>query len=278
MTAMPERRLSPTARRGGGLSAALLAQSRAEIVKVLRTPEYLIGVVILPAILFAMFGLSQAKQTLPSGVGVGVILFGSFACYGVVSQALFSMGADVAQERAKGWLRRLFATPMPLMAYFVGKLVLNVVFAVGIVLLITAVALLGGIRFEPGAWAVASATAVAGSLGFATTGTAIACWVRTRAATTIVNLVFLPLAFLSGFFMPLSVLPEVFSDIAPWVPTHHLGLLVWTSLAPQKDLRFLGVPEDFSALRSWAIVIGWFILMGVVTAAGFRRAARREQP
>ncbi|MDQ4489899.1 ABC transporter permease [Sinomonas sp. ASV486] len=270
--------MSPTARRGGGLAAALWAQSWTEVVKVLRTPEYLVGVVVLPAILFAMFGLAQSSQRLPSGTGVGVILFGSFSCYGVVSQALFSMGGDIAQERAKGWLRRLFATPMPMIAYFVGKLVLNIVFSVGIVLLISAVALFGGIRFELGPWAAASAIAVTGSVAFATTGTAIAYWVRTRAATTIVNLVFLPLSFLSGYFMPLSVLPKVFSDVAPWIPTHHLGLLVWTSLAPKDELHFLGVSADFSPLRSWSIVVGWFVLMTVVTGLGYRRAARREQP
>lgn len=278
MTALPERRLSPTARRGRGLAGALWAQSRAEVVKVLRTPEYLVGVVVLPAILFSMFGLAQSGQKLPSGTGVGVILFGSFACYGVVSQSLFSMGGDIAQERAKGWLRRLFATPMPMMAYFVGKLVLNIVFSVAIVLLISAVALVGGIRFELGPWAGASATAVAGSIAFATTGTAIAYWVRTRAATTIVNLVFLPLSFLSGYFMPLSALPKVFGDIAPWMPTHHLGMLVWTSLAPKEELGFLGVTADFSPLRSWAIVVGWSVVLAVVTALGYRRAARREQP
>ena len=46
-------------------------------------------------------------DALPGGTTVVAMIFVSFACYGVVSQALFSFGAELAAERQKGWLRRL---------------------------------------------------------------------------------------------------------------------------------------------------------------------------
>ncbi|HLS41425.1 MAG TPA: hypothetical protein VK038_11745, partial [Ornithinicoccus sp.] len=48
---------SPTARRTKGTAHMLLTQVRSEVLRYRRVPEYFIGVVILPIVLFAMFGL-----------------------------------------------------------------------------------------------------------------------------------------------------------------------------------------------------------------------------
>ena len=39
----------------------------------------------------------------------------------------------------------------------------------------------------------------------------------------VVNILFLPMAFLSGLWMPLSVLPDIFTRLAPVWPAYHLG-------------------------------------------------------
>ena len=57
---------------------------------------------------------------------------------------------------------------------------------------------------------------LAGVLAFSALGFAIALLARPRAAAVISNLIFLPLAFASGFFMPLSELPAAMRTIAPW--------------------------------------------------------------
>src|SRR5699024_4547020 len=177
-------------------------------------PEYFIGVVVLPVILFAMFGLPNSGETLPGGTTVVAMIFVSFACYGVVSQALFSFGAELAAERLQGWLRRLRSTPMPMWVYFAGKLALNLVFTLvivgGIALL---AALAGDARFDASRLATTTAVLLLGTLVFSPMGSAIAYWARPRAASTIVNLVFLPLSFLSGFFFPLSQLPTVLQGV-----------------------------------------------------------------
>jgi hypothetical protein len=47
--------------------ALLLSQARCELVSTLRVPEFLIGVVAIPVMLFAMFGIPQARWELPAG-------------------------------------------------------------------------------------------------------------------------------------------------------------------------------------------------------------------
>lgn len=272
-----ERTLSPSAERSAGLLHALTVQVRSEIIRYRRVPEYFIGVVVLPIILFAMFGLPNAGTVLPGGTTVVAMLFVSFCCYGVVSQALFSLGAELALERQKGWLRRLRATPMPMWLYFAGKLVLDLAYTaviVGGIALLAASA--GRAGFDPGRLAATSAVLLLGSVAFAPMGSAIAYWARPRAVTTIVNLAFLPLSFLSGFLFPLDQLPEVLQRIAPWLPTHHFGQLAWATMAPPGDVQAFGIDRTGSVGLHLAVVVGWCLVCLALTSWGYRRELDRE--
>ncbi len=264
--------------RTGGILAMLGTQVRSEVTRYRRMPEYFIGVVILPVILFAMFGLPNAGNTLPGGTTVVAMIFVSFACYGVVSQALFSFGAELAAERQKGWLRRLRATPMPMWLYFAGKLALNVAFTaviVGGMALLAATA--GRAGFEPSRLAATCGVLLLGSVAFAPMGSAIAYWARPRAVTTIVNLAFLPLSFLSGFLFPLDQLPEVLQRVAPWLPTHHFGQLAWRAIAPPGDVRAFGIESTGSVGLHLAVVVGWCLVCLALTTWGYRRELDRER-
>ena len=269
---------SPEALPSGGRLPRLAAQVASEVTRYRRLPEYFIGVVVLPVILFAMFGLPNAGTTLPGGTTVVALLFVSFSCYGVVSQSLFSFGAELAAEREAGWLRRLRATPMPMSVYFAGKLAVNLVFTL---LIAIATALLatfaGDAAFDPGRLAATGGVLLLGTVVFSPMGAAIAYWARPRAASTIVNLVFLPLSFLSGFFFPPSQLPDVLQGVAPWLPTFHFGQLAWRAMAPADDVRRFGAELSGSAWQHVAVVVVWGLVCTVVTVWGYRRELQRER-
>ncbi len=258
--------------------SAFIAQVRSEVTRYRRQLEYVVGVVLLPIILFAMFGLTNRNETLPSGITVPSVLAVSFAAYGVVSQSLFSFGSDLAAERAQGWLRRMRATPMSMSLYFGGKLTMNVVFAV---LMVTALFLaatqFGNVEFVWSRALAAAAICISGALWFAPFGAAIAYWVRAGAATTIVNLVFLPLAFLSGFFMPLGSLPEILQKIAPYLQTYHFGALAWRALVDAGDVEYMMINSHQNLWVSAAVVIGWFVLTSLIAAAGYRKERHRDR-
>ncbi|HXH83558.1 MAG TPA: ABC transporter permease, partial [Candidatus Tectomicrobia bacterium] len=44
------------------------------------------------------------------------------------------------------------------------------------------------------------------------------------------NLVYLPLAFASGIFLPLEQLPAFVQRVAPYLPTYHYAQLAWSAV------------------------------------------------
>ncbi|GAA1853399.1 ABC transporter permease [Microlunatus capsulatus] len=278
MSALEERRLSPGATRTGGVPAMLAVQIGSEVTRYRRMPEYFVGVVILPVILFAMFGLPNAGDTLPGGTSVVAMIFVSFACYGVVSQALFSFGAELAAERQKGWLRRLRATPMPMWVYFAGKLAMNLLFTLTIAGAMALLAQLAGqADFDGPGLLRTGAVLLLGTVVFSPMGAAIAYLVRPRAVATIVNLVFLPLSFASGFFFPLRQLPQVLQDAAPWLPTYHFGQLARDAMAPAADVEAYGGGSTGGTALHLLVVLAWGVVCAAATVWGYRREAARER-
>jgi len=275
-TTSDARRRSPGAVRNGSALRLLGTQARTEFRQNLRAPDFMIGVVALPVILYAMFGLPEVGDILGGGTDVGAMMLGSMASFGVISLAIFGFGVDVAQERGKGWLRRLRATPMPMWAYFGGKCVMALGYAAAVVVAMIAVAAVGDAAFDLGRLARASAVLVFGVLAFSSMGFALAFWTRPRAATAIGNLVFLPLAFVSGLFYTLNGLPSVLQDLAPYLPTYHFGQLVWSQLGPAGDVRQFGSPAPDSLLVHGGWVAGWWCLFAVLAAVGYRRDQRRN--
>ena len=272
------RRLSPLTRQAGGRAQLLMTQTTMEVRRYRRMPEYFIGVVVLPIILYVMFGLRDAGTVLPLGTDVGAMMFVSFGCYGVVSQALFSFGGELATERSTGWLRRLRATPMPMWVYLAGKVALNLVFmlvSLGGMAAVAAVA--GHVRFDLSRLIAASTILLTGVVAFSTMGSAIAYWVRPRAVSTIVNLVFLPLSFLSGFFFPLDQLPDAFARVAQVLPTYHFGQLAWGVMAPAQDVASFGNPLNGSTVGHLAVVMTCFVGCSILTVLGYRRELDRER-
>ena len=272
------RRLSPLTRPATGTARLLMTQATMEVRRYHRIPEYFIGVVVLPIILYAMFGLGDAGKILPLGTDIGAMMFVSIGCYGVVSEALFSFGGELAEERSKGWLRRLRATPMPMWVYFAGKVALNLVFTLVSLAGMAAVAVVvGHVTFDPSRLVATITILLTGVLAFSTMGSAIAYWVRPRAVSTIVNLVFLPLSFLSGFFYPLDQLPDVFAKVAQVLPTYHFGQLAWGVMAPAQDVASFGNPPSGTTVGHLAVIVGWFVGCGILTVLGYRRELDRER-
>ena len=275
--AAPPRRLSPTARRSAGPLALLAAQVRAEFLSSVRAPDFVIGVVAIPVFLFLMFGPPNARFTLPEGTRVSPLMMPGLGAYGLLSLVIFAFGVEIAQERAKGWLRLMRATPVPAWAYFGGKLAMSLLFAVAtLVVLFAVAAAFAQVRMPLGQWLAAAAALIGGALALAPMGFALGFLTRARAATTIGNLVFLPLSFASGFFFPLAQLPQFLRDLAPYLPTYHYGQLVWATVGTPADVEaYVGTaPQGTWVHVAW--LLGTFVAFGVLASWGYGRDRRRE--
>jgi ABC-2 type transport system permease protein len=66
---------------------------------------------------------------------------------------------------------------------------------------------------------------VLGVLPFCAIGLFIGSLVSGQGAPAVANLIYLPMSFLSGLWMPLGVLPAFIGKMAPLWPAYHLGRL-----------------------------------------------------
>jgi len=237
-----------------------------EIVAARRNVEYVVGLVVVPALLYAMFGLPNDSTWVPGGSTWATISIGSIASYGVVSLAIFTFVDELAKERGRGWIRTLRATPVPFGSYLLSKISMAGVYSLMIVAVLAAVSVpTGASTLSVQSWLAIAGLAVGGVIVFSTVGIAVAFTVRPRAATMIANLVFLPLAFASGFFFPLSEVPAFVRDLAPFLPTYHYGRLVWSQVATETEIDlFTGIHGDGTLVHlTWVLGLA---LIGVVVA------------
>jgi hypothetical protein len=89
----------------------LIAQTKSELLQLLRDPAFIISSVTLPTIFFAFFGLPVVDAR-TAGTGAGDYLLAPFGAYGVISMMLFSFSAGVAAERGRKTDVLMRATPL----------------------------------------------------------------------------------------------------------------------------------------------------------------------
>ena len=129
--------------------------------------------------------------------------------------SLFGTAAGLASDRGLGWLQVKRASPMPPFAYFAAKVVTSMIFSTIIVLaLFTLGIALGGVRMPLADFARLLGTLVAGSLPFSAMGLALGYFAGPNSAPPTINLIYLPMSFCSGLWVPFMFLPKVVRQIA----------------------------------------------------------------
>lgn len=201
-----------------------LLETRSEFLRVLRTPGSAIPLVLFPLMFYGFFGVMLAHgkdamlESLHALAGLG--------SFGVITPGLFGFGAGFALDRGLGWLQVKRASPMPPAAYLLAKLGMSSLFSLLITLSLFAMA--GGlahVRLEPKQWSLLAATLVLGNIPFCALGLAVGAWAKPQSAPAVVNLIYLPMSFMSGLWMPLQFLPAFMQKLAVFLPAYHLGRL-----------------------------------------------------
>jgi ABC-2 type transport system permease protein len=246
------------------LLGMLVAQTLGELRVRWRTPAFSLTNLALPVLFFTFFGLPVAGQTFSNGVSVGAYLLASFAAYAVGSVMVYGFGIGVATERGMKVDLLMRATPLPPAIAILAKVLNALAFSLlSVVVLIVYGVLVGGVRQDLTVWIDVIARLLAGSLPFVALGFAIGYSASPTVAPALANLIFLPLSFASGLFMPLDQLPGFVQRIAPYLPTYHYAQLAWSAV---------GVPSE-PLLTSLAWLTGYTALFMALTI----RAYRREQ-
>jgi ABC-2 type transport system permease protein len=229
------------------------AEALCELRRAWRTPAFMLPSLLFPVLFYSLFGLLLGRGH------AAQYLLATYCVFGAMAPALFGFGVQLALDREGGLLTLKRALPMPPMAPLLARLLMAVLFALLVATVLIGVAALAGVALSPRMLVHLLAVAAFAALPLGAIGLWIGSHVSASAAPAVVNLVYLPLALLSGLWLPLSGLPPVFVTLAPLWPTWHLAQLA---------LPAVGMPAQGSAAVHVAALLA-------VTAAALGLARRR---
>jgi ABC-2 type transport system permease protein len=218
---MPLRESAAGVMSTGRVLRAYLIEAKYETLRALRAPAFAIPFLILPVPIYLFFGVMMAAGAVKTNPGVANVLFSGFSVMAVIGPALFGIGCGIAIERDAGLMKLKRALPAPPGAYLLSKMFMAMFIAVLAMTLMSSAALLAGkITFDAGQIAALVAVMVLGVLPFCAIGLCIGVYFSGGAAPGIVNIIYLPMLYLSGIFFPLPASMQPFAAI--W-PAFHLN-------------------------------------------------------
>jgi len=237
-----------------------LREARYEFIRLLRTRSFSFSVVGFPVVFYLFFGIIMNRGQHIGAISVAKYVLASYVVFGMVGAALFGIGVGLAADLAAGWLDLKRASPMPPLAYvlakccsavFFGLLIVNVLALLGITL--------GNVSLTLGEYARMLALTVVGVVPFVCMGLALALLVPFSSAPGITNMLYLPMSFCGGLWVPLIFLPHFMQTMAVLIPTYHLGQLM---------LGAFGYASTGSTLSHWYGLLGFTLLtLGIAGTA-----------
>ncbi len=232
----------------------------------------------LPSILLVLLGSIFGNQAAARGVTVGQLFTAGMIAGGIMSTSFQYLAIGVATERENGWLKRLSGTPMPAMAYFVGKVIQVMVCTVSETVLLIAVGMLFyhlHLPASPGRWWTFAWVFVLGSAACSLLGIAASSVPRSAAsATPVITLPFTVLQFISGVYVPFNDVPTWMRDVSSFFP------LKWMA----QGMRSVFLPEQAATLepaglwehgRAVLVLVIWIAAGLMLCAKTFRWQSRR---
>ena len=243
--------------------ATYLKETKYEFLKLIRTKTFSLSVIGFPVMFYLLFGVGN-RNVNEGAFHLAKYELAGYACFGMVGAALFGIGVGLGAERANGWLELKRASPMPPLAYLIAKCNAAIGFAVIIVTILIGIAMtLGGVQLSAIEALKMLGVAVVGTIPFAAMGILIALIVPANASSGIINLIYLPMSFASGLWIPLHLLPKWLQTIAPAFPAYHLSQLM---------LSIFNYQNSSSLHSHWLGLAGFAFLMLGVSWAIFHRA------
>lgn len=203
-----------------------LVEARMECLRLARSPSFAVPIILFPLMFYALFGLVLGGHGHADVPGAAAHMLANYIAFGCVAPGLFGIGVTVALDRDRGLFELKRALPMPAGTYLAAKLVTAMVFAAVVSLLLMLLgATVGKVVLGVAQWAGLFILAILGVIPFSGIGLAVGALVKGQAAPAVLNLIYVPMSFLSGLWMPLSVLPHAVAQVAPVWPAYHLARL-----------------------------------------------------
>jgi ABC-2 type transport system permease protein len=206
-----------------------LTEVRYEFIRALRTKAYSLSVIGFPLVFYVFFGILLNRGQIHNGMSVAKNMLAGYAVFGAIGASLFGIGVGLAGDLSAGWLELKRASPMPPIAYLLAKCCTAMGFAA---IIVTALSILGiafgGVHISLTEYLRMLSLVIVGSIPFAAMGLLLALIAPFNSAPGIANMIYLPMSFLGGLWLPIDLLPNFLQKLAPIFPTYHLRQLMIT--------------------------------------------------
>lgn len=237
----------------GRVLRAYATEAKFESLRMLRTPGMAIPFLLLPVPIYLFFGVVLAAPAIAQNSGVANYLFSGWCVFATMGPALFGVGCALAAERDARLFQLKRALPAPGGSWLVAKTLMAMAFAALAVasLVITAV-VAGTTTLSAGQFAALASVMIVGAIPFCAIGLCIGAYTSGSTAPAFANVVFLPMLWLSGLFIPLPKFLE------PWVvvwPAFHLNQIALAS-AGMTDYRFIAPQMSVAVLAGLTVLFG----------------------
>ena len=214
-----------------------------------RVPAFSLPTLLFPLLFYVLFGLLLPSQT--GNAAPAHYLLATYGAFGVIGPALFGFGVGLALDEDMGWLKLKRVSPLPMGVHFLARVLTSMVFALAVVLGLSALAAFaGGVVLSATQWGLLWAALVLGAIPFCAMGLLIGSLVKARGAVAVVNLVYLPMSVLSGLWFPIAMFPDAMQAAAPLLPAYHLGELALTIVG----IRDANVPLSIAVLLGFGLL------------------------
>src|SRR6516165_2108058 len=221
-----------------------------------RRPIGLIGGIGIPVVLLVIFGNLPSFQQHVASFG-GLTPFDAYvpilAVFAVAMLAVLGLPIPLASYRELGVLRRLSTTPVPRSWILIAQGLVQLCVAVTAVAVMIIVAMAAFGAPAPKSPAGVMVAVVLSAAGLVPIGLLVAAAARTaNGASVIGRLVFFPMMFFAGLWLPRALMPEVILTISNYTP---LGAAVEAI----QDSMLQGFPPvaPLLVLAAYAVVFGF---------------------
>jgi ABC-type multidrug transport system permease subunit len=184
--------------------------------------------------------------------------------WAIASGAAFGAAITLVGWRKDKLLRRLRLSPVSTWSVVTARIGMSVAVAIVQMFVFIAIAVTPyfGLKLTS-SWWMAIPVVISGTLAFMSIGLLVGAVSRTQqAATSIANLIILPMAFLGGAFIPLDFAPDWIREVSYVMPLRYLVVGVQNVMA-----RGLG---PASALPAIGILLGFTAVLTVIAIRVFR--------
>jgi ABC-2 type transport system permease protein len=226
-----------------------------------RSRESAVFVFLFPILLFTL--LTAIYNGHIYGHPASWALLAGMVGYGAANTAFSGLAITLVNRREIGILKRIRATPLPPPVYLTAVLVsITIVFAIQVAALFALGRLLKSTPWPSHLLSLVLALAL-GAAAFAALGLAITAFVRSlEGSSAVLNVIVLPMAFLTGSFGPTRHYPQVLRAIGDVLPLKYLLDLI--------NGIYLHGQQVWDKPTAVAVLAGWGLFGMAVALRTFR--------